>query len=80
MKVTSRFTCRSRTKSLEEVGKMTKNVAYVGMLVVVAGLLLTTCASDVNAYQVLSNRELMAVTGTHNDMYCSDELWCTPAK
>ncbi len=75
MKPTSRFSCRSRTKSIGKVvSKMTKSLAYVGVLALVAGLLLTTCVGSAWSMSSLGDEHLASIRGS----VCTD-LECRAA-
>ncbi len=86
MKPTSRFSCRSRTKSIGKVvSRMTKSLAYVGVLVLVAGLLLTTCVGSAWSMELLTAEEMASIRGTDcpntecGDPYyanCQDQHGC----
>ena len=65
MTPTSRFSCRSSTKSTgRDVSKMTKSLTYIGVVVLVAGLLLTTCVGSAWSMELLTDEEMASIRGT----------------
>ena len=64
MKPTSRFSCRSCTKSIGKVvSRMTKSLAYIGVLVLVVGVLLTTCVGSAWSMTLLTDEQMAEVHG-----------------
>lgn len=67
MKPKSRFSCdsSSRTKSMQrDASKMTKSMAYIGVLAVVVGVLLTTCVGSAWSMELLRDEEMASIRGT----------------
>ncbi len=61
----SRLLCSSRTKSIGKgVSKMTKSVAYIGVVVLVVGVLLTTCVGSAWSMTLLTDEQMTVVRGT----------------
>ena len=60
----SRLLRSSRTKSIgKELSRMNKTLAYVGVLVLVVGLLLTTCVGSAWSMEVLTDEQMAEVHG-----------------
>ena len=60
----SRLLCSSRTKSIGNgVSRMTKSLAYIGVLVLVVGVLLTTCVGSAWSMSLLDEREMSSIRG-----------------
>lgn len=59
----SRLLHSSRTKSSKEVNKMTKSLAYIGVVAVVVGVLLTTCVGSAWSMELLMDEQLAVVQG-----------------
>ncbi len=74
MKPTSRLSCRSCTKSIgKDVSRMTRSLAYIGVVVLVVGVLLTTCVGSAWSIEVLTDEQLAAVHGsTCPNVKCAD--------
>ncbi len=62
----SRYPCCSCIKPIRKgVSKMTRSLTYVGVLVVVAGVLLTTCVGSAWSMEVLDDDALSRIKGRH---------------
>ncbi len=84
MKLTSRFSSRIRTKSSEEVSKMTKCLAYIGVIALVVGVLLTTCVGSAWSMGLLTEEDLSQVRGsgcgTSEGFLCTHTANCGSSK
>jgi len=69
---TSRFSCPSCTKTIgKDVSRMTKSLAYVGVLVLVVGFLLTICVGSVWGAVLLTDQQMGGVIGCGNARTCT---------
>jgi len=80
MKPTSRHSCCVRTKSIAKlVSRMTKSLAYIGVLVLVVGLLFTTCVGSAWSKEMLTDEQLTGIRGAcTSNSGCEDAGNCPP--
>ena len=80
MKLMSRVSDRTGIRAVgKEVSRMTKSLTYVGVLVLVAGVLLTTCSTNAWSMELLTEEEMAVVRGTDCQLWgCRDTGYCAP--